>query len=282
MDFLSQTFNFSTFYHMIKIVFESISYNYYKGLKNKLPPIRFIGTDFDNNELIILAHPKDFVKHILIFKNSYNYVLQSQEYKNVKISDVKDEILEIYPNTKELLNVPNGFTGFFVNSVGMEIVKSEFNNNEEVGNLHFIQVTDNGININNIKLCGVIETFIRKFNKKPQLKNKYKYLYLVVGEMKDINIITGETISTNKYNIFGGKRLYDETCINSTIRETQEELGLTSESKILKLINILIPKTKDIIKCSSFNVFCIYFCPKIETIYDYPIKFNKILLQNNQ
>lgn len=274
MDFLSQTFRFATYYHLIKNVFDSIGYDYYKGLKNKLPPIRYLGNDSYENELVILAHPKDFLKHITLFKNAYKNIIEDQEsqinikYPNINMIDVKNEILEIYPSTRDLQIVPNGFIGLFVNLIGIEILKSEFNNNDEVANLDFILVTENGIETQNLKLCGVVETFIKKFNTKNQLKERYKGLYLVVGEMKDINIITGKTKSTNKYNIFGGKRLYDETCIESTIRETREELGLEPDSKILKLINILIPKTRDIIKCSSFNVFCIYFSPNAEYNYD--------------
>ena len=279
MDFLSQTFRFATYYYMVKTVFDSIGYDYYKGLKNKLPPIRYMGLDADNYELVILAHPKDFSRHLSIFKNSYDSFLQNQSNQDIRIADVKDQILEIYPSTHDLLNIPNGFIGLFVNSIGMEIVKSEFHKNEEVERIDFMPVTEDGINIENFNLCGVIETFIKKFNKKSVLKEKYKGLYLVVGEMKDINVVTGETTPTNKYNIFGGKRSYDETCVESTIRETREELGLIpKESRIFDLINILIPITKNIIRCSSFNVFCIYVSPITETSYNDFVKLNQTQL----
>jgi hypothetical protein len=141
----------------------------------------------------------------------------------------------------------------------------EFNENDEVARLEFIKVNDDGIDISDIKCCGVIETFIKKFNSNKLLINKYNNLYLVIGEMKNFNINSGISLPTNKFNIIGGKRSYDETCIDSTIRESIEEFGLNKDkSKIYKLINILVPKTKDIIKGQSFNVYCIHITPKIK------------------
>jgi hypothetical protein len=93
------------------------------------------------------------------------------------------------------------------------------------------------------------------------LLEKYYGLYLVIGEIKNIDIKTGITKPTNKFNIIGGKRNYDEDIIQSTIRECKEEFGLTNESNVYKFINNMIPKTRDIIKCQSFNVFCIYYTP---------------------
>ena len=275
MDFFSQTFQFTTYYYMVKIVFDIIGYDYYKGLKNKLPPIRYIGIDNFDNEYISLAHPKDFLKYINLFKNAYKKTIKNIDnntFKNIKISDVHNEILEIYPATQKLYNNPNGFTALFVNNTGMNIVNNEFNENDEVANINFIPVDENGINTSNIKLCGVINKFVKKFNNNNLLIEKYKNTYLVVGEMKDINIISGESIRTNKFNIIGGKRTYTENSIESAIRETSEELGLIHDSKLLKLINILLPKTKDIIKCVSFNVFCIYLTPKTQLKYNYLIK----------
>ena len=52
MDFLSQTFLFTTYYYMVKIVYDSIGYGYYKGLNNKLPPIRYIGMDDEHLKTI--------------------------------------------------------------------------------------------------------------------------------------------------------------------------------------------------------------------------------------
>jgi hypothetical protein len=110
-----------------------------------------------------------------------------------------------------------------------------------------------------------------KFNSKNNLITKYINLYLVIGEMKDINIISGITYPTNKYNIIGGKRTIFENSIESTIRECMEEFGLNKNNSVIyKLINQLLPKTRDIIKCTSFNVYCIYITPK-------PIKQNIVL-----
>lgn len=259
MDFLSQTFKLSTYYNMFKIAFNIIGIDYYKGLKNKYPPIRYIGVDDNNNELVILAHPRDFNRHINILKSAYNDALLITNNDEFKLDMIKEDILEIYPSTFELNNNPNGFIGLFVNEVGIEILLNDFKENDEVAKLQFIKVNNNGIDISNYESCGVIETFIKKFNSKYSLINKYKNLYLVIGEMKDINIISGITYPTNKYNIIGGKRTLYENSIESTIRECSEEFGLNKEnSKIYKLINQLIPKTKDIIRCSSFNVYCIY------------------------
>ena len=144
-------------------------------------------------------------------------------------------------------------------SVIQGFIKSAF-----IYKLDFIKVDKDGIDTVNYKLCGVIETFIKKFNLNHSLINKYKNLYLVIGEMKDLNIISGNTYPTDKYNIIGGKRTLYENSIDSTIRECKEEFGLDSEkSSIYKLINKLLPKTKDIIKCTSFNVYCIYIKLKI-------------------
>ena len=257
MDFLSQHFSLTTYYYMSKFAFDIIGLDYYKGLKNKLPPIRYLGTDEFNNEIVSFAHPKDFNRHLHIFKTAYEKALTIEQ--NIKLSDIKSDILEIYPSTKDLLNIPNGFIGLFVNYVGMNMIIQEFNENDEVANINFLEVTNTGLDITNIKLCGVIETFIKKFNSKQQLIEKYNNLYLVIGEIKELNIINGTSRTTDRYNIIGGKRTYDENSIESTIRESTEEFGLDkSNSKIYKLINMLVPKTKDIIKCSSFNVYCIY------------------------
>ena len=264
MDFLSQTFTLFTYYNMFKITFDTIGINHYKGLKNKLPPIRYVGVDENNNELVILAHPKDFNKHINILKSAYKKAQTLSSDNEFRLDKVKEDIFEIYPSTYELVSNPNGFIGLFVNEAGIEILQNDFKENDEVAKLDFIKVTNDGINTADYKLCGVIETFIRKFNSKYSLINKYKNLYLVIGEMKDLNIISGITYPTDRYNIIGGKRTLYENSIESTIRECTEEFGLDKEkSSIYKLINQLVPKTKDIIKCSSFNVYCIYIKPKI-------------------
>ena len=261
MDFLSQTFTLFTYYNMFKITFNTIGLNYYKGLKNKLPPIRYIGTDDDNNELVILAHLKDFNRHINLIKSAYKKTLslEKTEETNIKLETIKEDIYEIYPSVDELFANPNGFIGLFVNEMGIEVLKKDFTENDEVAKIDFIKVEEDGIDISNHNLCGVIETFVKRFNTKKLLINKYKNLYLTIGEIKDINIISGNTYPTNKFNIIGGKRTLYENSIESTIRECGEELGLDKTNSIIyKLINQLLPRTKDIIRCTSFNVYCIY------------------------
>jgi hypothetical protein len=264
MSFLCQTFTLVAYYNMFKTTFDRIGNNYYKGLKNKLPPIRYMGLDENNNELVMLAHPRDFNRHIKILKYVFNNCNTLDNLiENIKLENIKDDILEIYPAKIELVENPNGFIGLFINEKAKEILMNEFNENDEIACLNFLKVGESGIEIDNHEFCGVIETFILKFNSKLQLINKYKNLYLVIGEIKDLNMITGETYKTNKYNIIGGKRTIYENSIESTIRETQEELGLNIEtSKIYRLISKLLPNTNDIIKCSSFNVYCIYIKEK--------------------
>jgi len=277
---------------MFKQVFEIIGYDYYKGLKNKLPPIRYMGKDEFNNELVILAHPKDFYKEIDLCKKIYDKINQiikleseselvdiniNKKYPIIKLDDVKHEILEIYPSISSLGSKPNGFIGLFVNEFGMNELISDFGINDEVQSLKFLLVTEKGIDIKSIKTCGVIDTFIKKFNNKLHLINKYNGLYLVVGEMKDIDIKSGITKPTNKFNIIGGKRTYDENNIISTVREAKEELGLNLESKIYKFINIMIPKTKDIIRCYSFDIFCIFYSPNSEYGYNHFIQSEQII-----
>ena len=123
MHFLSRIFLFDEYYYLFNILFTKIGFDYYKGLNNKLPPIRYLGKDIDNNELVILAHPKDFINKIKeiknIFNNQINFILN---YK-VKINEKINEIYEIYPSINELPYNPNGFIGLFVNRIGMEIIK---------------------------------------------------------------------------------------------------------------------------------------------------------------
>jgi hypothetical protein len=248
---------------MFKMTFNIIGFNHYKGLKSKLPPIRYVGLDENNNELVILTHPKDFNRHLNLLKTAYKKTLTLDLDNELKLDKIKEDIFEIYPSIDDLTLNPNGFIGLFVNEKGIEILQNDFKENDEVSKLEFIKVDNNGINIGDYKLCGVIDTFIKKFNSKYSLINKYKDLYLVIGEMKNLNIISGITYPTDKYNIIGGKRTLYENSIESTIRECTEEFGLDKEnSSIYKLINQLVPKTKDIIRCSTFNVYCIYIKPK--------------------
>lgn len=289
MDFLYQIFTFDIYYNMSKNVFDKIGYDYYKGLKNKLPPIRYLGTDELNNELITFAHPKDFTKQLNLFREEYENIIKlnnitkasnniNETSNNITIANKKNEILEIYPSTSELNNVPNGFIALFVNDIGLAKLVEEFNINDEVCALTFLPVTENGIDISQIKTCGVIDTFIYKFNKKQHLINKYKGLFLTIGEIKSIDIKSGVTKTTNKFNIIGGKRNFDENTIESTVRESKEELGLSNETSIIyDFINQTTGKTKDIIKCQSFNVYCLFYSPKNETEYDY-FKLNKKIL----
>jgi hypothetical protein len=271
MDFLSQTFTISVYYYMTKYAFDSIGHDYYKGLKHKLPPVRYLGTDDFNNELVCLAHPKDFTKQLDLFKNTHRLAIEqlnNHVVKNINIANIKNEILEIYPDTNELKFIPNGFVALFVNDIGLSVLNSEFTENDEVASINFIPVTATGIDKANFKLCGVIETFIKKFNSKPQLIQKYQGMYLTIGEIKDINILTGVTKSTNRFNIIGGKRTFDENSVVSTIREAHEELGLMTDSKISRFINFFLPRSNDIIKCTSFNVYCVHYSPNDVDNYD--------------
>lgn len=272
MKFLTQTFELSVYYNMVKLVFDTIGYDHFIGLKHKLPPIRYLGKNGNNDDLVILAHPKDFCKYTDIFKKSYNEIIHNDTNK-VLLDDIKTEILEIYPSIDELQNIPNGFIGLFVNDHGMDIVKSEFNTNDEVDIVDFIKITDNGINTENIKLTGVIDTFIKKFNSKPHLIKKYNGLYLVIGKIKELNIFTGKSKNTGRYNIIGGKRCYDENSIESTIRESYEELGLSKDSKLYNFLNIQLPKVRDIIKCQTFNIYCLYYTPKQKPEQIYNVKY---------
>ena len=285
MDFLSQTFTFVNYYLMVRKVFDDIGYDHYKGLKNKLPPIRYMGKDEFENDLVCLAHPKDFISKIKEFKQAFDDISNDPNIDMNSIPTIdskRDEILEIYPSTQDLLNVPNGFIALFVNEAGINILESEFNSNDEVNSLKYLEVRDDGIDTSNVKLCGVIDTFVKKFNKRDNLVAKYNGLFLVVGEMKDINITSGQTKNSNKFNIIGGKRAFDEDTIQSTIREITEELGLNSDSVIYNLIKILLPKTKDLVKCPSFNVYCVFFTPKDEHAYDNFISLNSNNNKNEQ
>lgn len=259
MDFLSQPFTIITYYHMVKHLYNKIGYDSFKGLKNKYPPIRYIGIDNLNNEIVSLAHPNDFYKYIDILMEAYN----SNNKENITLDKIKSDIYEIYPSTDTLINMPNGFIALFVNDIAMNILKDEFNENDEVAKIYFIKITDNGIDLKYINQCSVLHMFLKKFNENFQLINKYKNLYLVIGQMKDFDLESGKTSKIEKYNIIGGKRLYNENSIESTIREATEELGLNKYTSIIyKLINLTIPKTKDIIQCFSFNVYCIYLTIK--------------------
>jgi len=278
MDFLSQIFTFQTYYLMVKQVFDNIGYDYYKGLKYKLPPIRYIGKNILNEELVILVHPKDFINKIKDFKIAYNNISNNNENENERylynIENKKSEVYEIYPSIKDLIIIPNGFLALFVNEYGMNILINEFNKNEEINNLKFIKINSNGLILNNINISGVLEIFINKLNKNKSLLEKYNNLYLVIGELNDIDIILGKSIPTNKFNIIGGKRLYNENSLQSTIRECIEELGLKENSKIANIIKIFLPISKNIIKCKTFNIYCIYFTPTTNKDYDIYIKNN--------
>jgi hypothetical protein len=265
MNFLSQQFTIITYYHMVKHLYNKIGNDSFKGLKNKLPPIRYIGIDDYNNEIVTLAHPNDFCKYIDILKEAYN----NNNRENITLDKIKSDIYEIYPSTDTLVNMPNGFIALFVNDIAMKILKEEFNENDEIAKIYFIKITDNGIDLKYINQCHVLNIFLKKFNENNQLIDKYKNLYLVIGQMKIFDLESGETSKIEKYNIIGGKRLYNENSIESTIREASEELGLNKNSSVIyKLINLTIPKTKDIIQCFSFNIYCIYLTikPKIPLV----------------
>lgn len=240
---------------MVKHLYNKVGYDNFKGLNKKLPPIRLLGIDEYNNEIVTLAHPNDFSKYIDIFKEAYNI----NNNTDITLDKIKSDIYEIYPATETLIYMPNGFIAIFVNNIAMNILKEEFTENKEIAKLYFIKITENGIDLKYINLCYVLEKFIKEFNKNIELITRYKNLYLVIGQIKNFNIESGLTDNLEKYNIIGGKRLYNENSIESTIREASEELGLNKyTSKIYKLINLLIPRTRDIINCFSFNIYCIY------------------------
>ena len=136
MDFLTQTFTLINYYKMFKLAFEIIGNDYYKGLKNKLPPIRYMGLDKNNNELVILAHPRDFCRHIKILKSTYNKSFNIVD-ENIILENIKDDILEIYPAKKELIENPNGFIGLFLNEASINILLNEFSENDEIKLLHY-------------------------------------------------------------------------------------------------------------------------------------------------
>ena len=164
MDFLSQVFTFPTYYLMMTNVFQKIGYNYYKGLNNKLPPIRYLGKNINNEDLIIISHPKDFLDNLKYFKNAYyNIKLLTQQFANINLLDKKDEIYEIYPSVEDLNEVPNGFLALFVNEEGMNILLNEFNKNIEIRNLKFIKFDNNLINrLKNINLTNLLNQYINK------------------------------------------------------------------------------------------------------------------------
>ena len=74
MNFLLQSFDFTIFYNMITEVFDILGYNYYKGLKGKLPPIRYINLQ-NGSDVVTFAHPKDYVSELELFKKIYNNVI---------------------------------------------------------------------------------------------------------------------------------------------------------------------------------------------------------------
>lgn len=300
MNFLSQIFTFDKYYFLFKILFNRIGYNYYKGLNGKLPPIRYLGTDIYNNELVVLVHPKDFIPIIKDLKIIYNNLIKLDSlYKfnniiklnqlelfnnfknnNINIINKITEIYEILPSVDELFINPNGFIALFVNKIGIDILKQEFNKNMEINRLKFIKIDYSYLKYYNINRSNVLNIFLSNFNKKEDLINKYKNLYLTIGELNNFDIITNKKIPSNIYNILGGKRLYYENSIDCTIRETIEELGLSSQSNIINIIKYLLLKTKDIINCNTFNVYCIYFTPNIIDYNNY-IKNNIYYLKDN-
>jgi hypothetical protein len=276
MNFLSQIFTFEKYYLMFKKLFDDIGYDYYKGLKYKLPPIRYIGKNELNEELIIIAHPKDFINKIKFLKTIYNSISSTEK---INIEYKKEEIYEIYPSIDNLINIPNGFVALFVNDIGMNILNDEFLKNEEINSIKFIKITSNKLVLDDINISGVLNIFINRINK--NILKKFNNLYLVIGELNNVNIKLGKYYPTNIFNIFGGKRLYDENSLQATIRECIEELGLKNNSKMANIIKILLSITNKIIKCKTFNVYCIYFTPNNYKDYNYYIK-KKSLININE
>jgi hypothetical protein len=278
MNFLSQIFTFKKYYLMFTKLFDNIGYDYYKGLKSRLPPIRYIGKNNLDEELILIAHPKDFISKIKFLKTIYNSISVEQSQK-INIEYKKSEVYEIYPSIDELIKIPNGFVALFVNDIGMNIINDEFLKNEEINSLKFIKITSNTLILDDINISGVLNIFINKLNK--NFLKKFNNLYLVIGELNNINIKLGKCYPTNIYNIFGGKRLYDENSLQATIRECIEELGFKKKSKMINIIETLLSITNNIIKCKTFNVYCIYFTPYYYNNYDFHIK-KKSLININQ
>jgi hypothetical protein len=161
MNFLSQIFTFEKYYLMFTKLFDNIGYDYYKGLKSRLPPIRYIGKNNLDEELIIIAHPKDFISKIKFLKTIYNSISVDQSQK-INIEYKKSEVYEIYPSIDELINIPNGFVALFVNDIGMNIINDEFFKNEEINSLKFIKITSNTLILDDINISGVLNIFINK------------------------------------------------------------------------------------------------------------------------
>lgn len=257
MNFLFQTFSISEYYFMTKHVFSHIGFDFYRGLEGKLPPIKFVKYDDNKIEFVSFAYPKDFVRHIKLFKSAFD-IYTNTKPKLVKISDIRNEILEIYPSSADLVDCPNGFIALFINQTQFDLILNEFNENNEVADVEFVHVMSTGLNCFDAKIkpCGVFEIFIKKFNE-AEFFSKYIDTYIVLGQTKNINIVSGITKPCGKYNIFGGKRNYDETIVESTLREIMEELGLKSDSQLLEICQQKLLTTTDIIKGKSFDIFCI-------------------------
>jgi len=236
---------------MTSNTFNIIGFDFYTGLNGKLPPIRLIDPI---NEYVCFAYPNDFISQKEIFMK--NYV----EFPPIiKLNEKEHEIFEIYPSIDELMKIPNGFIALFVNEKGIEHIIKEFNKNNEIESLKFFKVTNNGINIEKQQLIGASERFVTKFNSLEKYKFKYNGMYLLMGEAKNINIITGLHKSVYKYNIIGGKRAYNENTIDSTLREVSEELGINYTTNLYRHVKKHIALTKDILQFNTYVVFCIYY-----------------------
>lgn len=265
MVFLNQIFTFTEYYLMVKYFFNIHGYNDFKGLNNKLPPIRYLGKDYLNNDLVTLAYPNDFIKFQYKLKKILENLKNMNFSKNkIFLDNKKNEIYEIYPSINELLTIPNGFIALFTTYDNCNILLNEFNKNTEIYKLEFIKLDENGILINNFHMTDLLNKFVKKFNNNKYLVKKFCNSYLILGKINDINFNKNIFKPINKLNLFGGKRLYNETTIDSAYREFIEEFGLSNESKLLKYIKYnLYYLNKDIIKFNTFNIYLINLFQKI-------------------
>ena len=194
MNFLTKQFTLDEYYNMIQNVYNKLGNTYYKGLNNKYPPIRL-----NNNNMVSLAHPKDFLKEVNIFKEFFK-----KSDQTLNIDDVKDNIYEIYPSIDNLKQEPNGFIALFVSESYKGYVFKHFRSNNEINTIRFIKIDDV------VNCTSILQNFITFVKLKQNMYLKFKDLYLVVGETNNLDILNGVYNTTGIYTLFGGKRKYNE------------------------------------------------------------------------
>jgi len=262
-NLLYKIFKFTDYYYMTKLVFDQLGYDYYKGLKNKLPPIRYIGKNAFNDELVKFVYPHDFLSQKKIFEEKFNIVTSKTDSQYVTINEKKTEIYEIYPSKQDIKITPNGFIALIVDEQKKDELLDNFKPNEEIHKLEFIPITKNGININTINASNVLKTFTDKFNTFDTLINACNKQYLLIGELKTFDIITGITEPNQEFNIIGGKRNFEETTIQGTLREIKEELGVNDDSDIYRFIEQNIDKTQYVFNSDTFTTYCLIYSSNI-------------------